>query len=106
MGVVLITDAPPHGKKYHRSCDDYPNGSPDGLVLEDLMKDFCKKDIDFQIIKLNQSCNKTIEIMKECHQEVEVTDMSGAKEELRAMRMEAFEAAGGAEGLGVGGGGA
>lgn len=44
---VLITDAPPHGRQYHKHGDDYPNGSPEGLVLEDLMKEFCKKDIDF-----------------------------------------------------------
>ena len=43
--VFIISDAPCHGKKYHGCGDDYPNGSPDGLVLEDLMKEFCKKEI-------------------------------------------------------------
>jgi len=45
--VVIITDAPPHGKQYHDTCDDYPEGSPEGIEIEDLMKEFCKKDIDF-----------------------------------------------------------
>jgi hypothetical protein len=97
--VVLITDAPPHGTKYHESYgDDYPNGSPEGLVLEDLMKEFCKKEIDFQVIKLNQSANKTIEVMKEHHQDIEVTDMSGVKDEIRAARREEAEAMGGGGG--------
>ena len=31
--VVIITDAPPHGKQYHgnRCSDDFPNGSPEGI---------------------------------------------------------------------------
>lgn len=47
--VVLITDAPPHGKKYHTYgvSDSYPEGSPDGLVIEDLMKEFADRDIEF-----------------------------------------------------------
>jgi len=45
---VLICDAPPHGKKYYTSAgDNWPNGSKEGLILEDLMKEFCKKDIEF-----------------------------------------------------------
>ena len=67
--VVIITDAPPHGKQYQNEyCgDDYPNGSPEGIQIEDLMKEFCKKEIDFQVIKLNNSVNKMIEVMKESH---------------------------------------
>jgi len=66
--VFVICDAPCHGKQYN-DCygDDYPKGSPDGLVLEDLMKEFCKKEIEFQVIKLENNCNKMIEVMKTCH---------------------------------------
>jgi len=54
--VFIISDAPCHGKKYHKCDDSYPQGSPNGLVLEDLMKEFCKKDIEFQFMKLNHNC--------------------------------------------------
>ena len=103
---MLITDAPPHGRQYHsNNCgDDFPNGSPEGLVLEDLMKEFCKKEIEFQVIKLTHSVNKTIEVMKEHHQEVEVTDMTGVREEVRAMARERGEAEGVMGSLGGGGG--
>lgn len=40
------------------------------------MKEFCKKDIEFQFMKLRSNCEKMIEVMKACHQEVEVTDMT------------------------------
>ena len=55
------------------------------------MKEFCKKEIDFQVIKLNNSVDKMIEVMKESHQEVEVVDMSGVREEMRAARIAAVE---------------
>lgn len=40
------------------------------------MKEFCKKEIEFTVIKLNNSVNKMIEVMRDNHQELEVTDMS------------------------------
>ena len=40
--VFIISDAPCHGQEYHDYNDDYQNGSPDSLVLKDLMKEFCK----------------------------------------------------------------
>ena len=51
--VFHIFDAPCHGKKYHGGGgDDYPDGCPKGLVLEDLMKEFASKNISFTAIKL------------------------------------------------------
>ena len=59
----MITDAPPHGKHLHHmgpSSDHYPEGSPDGLIFEDLMREFKEKEIDFNVIKLDRSCDKMI----------------------------------------------
>ena len=39
------------------------------------MKEFCRKEIDFQVIKLNNNCKMMIEVMKQYHQELEITDM-------------------------------
>jgi len=63
----MIMDAPCHGKKYHNCDENYPNGSPEGLVLEDLIKEFCKKEIEFTVIKLDKNCDKMISIMKKFH---------------------------------------
>ena len=63
--VFFICDAPCHGKKYHDGMwDSYPDGSPEGLVLEPLMKEFESKQIAFTAIKLDESCNKMIKIMQ------------------------------------------
>ena len=91
--VVLITDAPPHGRQYQNqnNGDHYPNGSPDGIQIEDLMKEFCKKEIEFKVIKLNNSVDKMIEVMMQCHQEVEVVDMSAIKDEARFSKIKQKE---------------
>lgn len=50
------------------------------------MKEFCQKDIEFQFMKLQNNCDIMIEIMKECHQEIEVTDMTGVTQSQSYMR--------------------
>ena len=55
------------------------------------MKEFCKKEIEFQVIKLNNTVDKMVEVMKAHHQEVDVVDMSGVKDEIRAERMRVVE---------------
>lgn len=76
----MIGDAPCHGKNYTGDLDDhFPEGSPEGLTVEDLMREYCKSEIEFSIIKLNDSVDKMIEAMRENHQELEVKDMSDQK---------------------------
>lgn len=65
--VFMIMDAPCHGKQYHDCDENHPKGSPDGLILEDQLKEFCKKEVEFRVIKLDNNCDKMITIMKECH---------------------------------------
>jgi hypothetical protein len=72
----MISDAPCHGKKYHDADDSYPNGCPKGLVLEDLMKEFYGKKIQFTFIKLNENCNKMIEFMQKNHPDFGFTDLT------------------------------
>jgi hypothetical protein len=71
--VFHIFDAPCHGNKYHSktgeiiSGDSYPAGCPKGLVLEDLMKEFASRQIQFTAIKLNDGTQKMISIMEKSH---------------------------------------
>lgn len=79
--VFLICDAPCHGKQYHTNDymgDSYPNGSPEGLKLEPLMKEFHDKNVAFTVIKLDSNCNKMIEVMQKHHPELLVTDLEHA----------------------------
>lgn len=51
----LVADAPSHGRQYHGTRDDYPEGSPAGLTLENLMDQIRGKDISFTCYKLENS---------------------------------------------------
>jgi hypothetical protein len=48
------------------------------LVLEDLIKEYKNRNISFTCIKLNNSTDKMIDIMKKNHSDLEVTDLSKA----------------------------
>lgn len=76
--VFFIADAPCHGNQYNdcRGGDNHPTGSPDGLTMEDLMKEFHQKDIDFTTLKLNNRFEKMIKVMQESHPGMEVQDLS------------------------------
>jgi len=48
------------------------------LILENLIKEFKERNISFTCIKLNDTTDKMIDIMKKYHSDIEVTDLSKA----------------------------
>lgn len=55
------------------------------------MKEFCRKEINLQVLKLNNTTDRTVGYLKAYHQEVDIVDMSGTGEDMRRRRMEAIE---------------
>ena len=53
--AILITDAPGHGRKYHENDvdDDYLDGDPNGLDLEDLMKKYVENNINLCLTRID-----------------------------------------------------
>lgn len=69
--AILVCDAPCHGLKYHGEVgDDYENGCPRGLVLEDLIRQFAQKHIVFSAISIEAITDKMFSIMSKEYQEV------------------------------------
>jgi len=63
--VVLVCDAPCHGKKYHDIYfDNFEDGDPSGLTIEDLILKFKKMNITFYCIEINDTTQKMFNIMK------------------------------------------
>ena len=58
---MFIADAPGHG--YYSGSDNHPNGSPEGHKLEELMANLAYKKIHFTFVKLDDNCNKMIDVM-------------------------------------------
>ena len=72
----MICDAPAHGTKYHNGMhDNYPNGSPEGYQLETLTEEFYERDIEFNVIKVNDYCDIMVDVMKKHHPEINVTNL-------------------------------
>ena len=69
--AILIADAPGHGNKYHESDveDDYPKGDPNGLILEDIMKEYAKKNINLCLARIDDYTDKMFNIMKKSYEE-------------------------------------
>lgn len=66
--VVLVCDAPCHGKKYHDiSLDTFSDGDPSGLNIEDLLLKFKKMNITFYCIEINDTTKKMFDIMKQIY---------------------------------------
>lgn len=76
--VFHIFDAPCHGKEYHSMHDNYPGGCPKGLKIENLIKQFEKRNIAFNCIKVNNTADLMIKAMQNNHSGVTVSDLTDA----------------------------
>jgi len=65
--LIHVGDAPPHGKIFHSSDDDYPDGDPNGLTHYTVLKNVRNKKIDYHFIKVNNICDKMIKLFSECY---------------------------------------
>lgn len=74
--AVLISDAPCHGVKYHKGCvDSYPNGDPNGLVIENLIAAYGEKRINLFGIMINDSTDVMYQKISEKYKKVTSKDM-------------------------------
>ena len=78
--IFLIADAPPHGKKYvvTGNGDRYPNGCPNGLIIEDIAKKINEKFIKFKLLKIGTRTNKMAQIFGDLIKDYEVKDLDSA----------------------------
>lgn len=82
--VFHIFDAPGHGKDINDFySDSYPAGSPEGFILQNQMKEFAKMKTNFTAIKVNNNCNKMIDVMKDNYNSagelvMNITDLANA----------------------------
>ena len=67
--VILITDAPCHGLKYHghKEYDDYPNGIFGRKDIEESIKQLCDNNICLFCIKINEKTDMMFDIFKDIY---------------------------------------
>lgn len=63
--IVHITDAPPHGVKYHEPwySDRYPHGDPRGLNPETAASELSKKEIHYTFFRINESTDMFVDLL-------------------------------------------
>merc|ERR1719361_44898 len=67
--AFLCADAPCHGSQYHNERDDYPDGNPCGLVLEELVKEFSDRDILLTCYKITDSTETMYDMIRNAYQQ-------------------------------------
>ena len=77
-----LFDAPGHGSDICDGDDSHRAGSPDGFKIQDQMKEFSDRGIEFTVIKVNNRCEKMIRVMESCYningRKLNITDLSDA----------------------------
>lgn len=94
--LVLVSDAPCHGSKYHNETDMFPQGDPTGLSMVALMRALRTAHIDFTFVQLCDGTHKMQDMLRTAY-ETAAGPENIRKFELRDLRG-IIQAAGGAHG--------
>ncbi|KAF0561985.1 kinase-like protein [Gigaspora margarita] len=73
--LIHIGDAPPHGCRFTNLYDKYPNGDPNGLTAESVLKKMRLKKILYYFGKINDSTNVMLNVFREIIGEFPVFDL-------------------------------
>eukprot|EP00048_Salpingoeca_helianthica_P001282 m.48112 g.48112 ORF g.48112 m.48112 type:complete len:668 (+) comp11342_c0_seq1:196-2199(+) len=60
--IFHLCDAPPHGRKFYTGSDEYPEGHPKDMPVEQLFRLLASRDITYFFGELNEMCGKMKEV--------------------------------------------
>ncbi|CAG8504583.1 13183_t:CDS:1 [Acaulospora colombiana] len=90
--LLHICDAPPHGRRFTDVSDDYPEGDPNGLTAEIVLRNMRSKGISYFFGKITSYTNKMVEIFRSILGDFDVFDFSEGKEKPEELTFKFFEA--------------
>ena len=64
---MIITDAPCHGKQYHKYDDKYPDGCPNKIDIQDLIIQIGKKGIDLNVVDITNQTTQMYDIFEKIY---------------------------------------
>jgi len=66
--IIHFGDAPCHGTKYHNLDDSYPGGDPNGLDIEDIVRELgSTQRVDYYFGKINSTTDQMTNIFKDIY---------------------------------------
>ncbi|CAG8443822.1 4823_t:CDS:1, partial [Cetraspora pellucida] len=83
--IIHIGDAPPHGRRFTKLSDDYPDGDPNGLTAESVLKKMQSKKILYFFGKINNSTDVMINVFREIIGEFPIFDLMTARSNPEAL---------------------
>ena len=76
--IILVTDSPCHGVKYHDlkgdQADNYPEGDREKRNIEDYIAFFAKNEISLYCLRINSTTDKMFDIFKKIYDENKKAD--------------------------------
>jgi vacuole morphology and inheritance protein 14 len=68
--MFVITDAPAHGSRYHtpRVSDRFPDGDPEGCVLEDEVQRLARANINMTFIRIHARTDQMIDVLQRVYE--------------------------------------
>ncbi|RHZ60871.1 hypothetical protein Glove_350g50 [Diversispora epigaea] len=75
--ILHIGDYPPHGRRFYNGADNYPDGDPNGLTAESVLKKMQSKEIFYFFGKITQETDTMIQVFRSIIGEFPVFDLLG-----------------------------
>ena len=78
--LIHVGDCPPHGRHFHNLDDNNPDGDPNGLTEEGVLKDLTSKNIQYSFGKITSKTDTMIRIFRDIIGEFQVFKLDDAAE--------------------------
>ena len=69
--LIHVCDAPPHGKEFGCSSDDYPNGCPCKLDYKEALKKLGKLKVQYLVLNFTRDVDTMINVYKQYYEDIE-----------------------------------
>ncbi|CAG8617434.1 1592_t:CDS:2 [Cetraspora pellucida] len=83
--IIHIGDAPSHGRRFTNLSDNYPDGDPNGLTAESVLRKMQSKKILYYFGKINNYTDVMINVFREIIGEFPIFDLMNAKSNPEAL---------------------
>ncbi|RIA93474.1 kinase-like domain-containing protein [Glomus cerebriforme] len=90
--LLHLCDAPPHGRHFTSQHDNYPDGDPNGLTAESVLKDIKSAELLYYFGKITNQTDKMINIFQSIIGEFPVFDLDTDGKDPKALTAKLFEA--------------
>ncbi|CAB5385036.1 unnamed protein product [Rhizophagus irregularis] len=90
--LLHLGDAPPHGRRFTNKSDSYPDGDPNGLTAEGVLKNLQSEEILYYFGKITNQTDKMIDVFRDIIREFPVFNFESDCKDPEVLTRKLFEA--------------